>query len=105
MQRHNYRRAPVALIKALALGSLLASTVLLAGEPAEQLVVRIEAVDVPAKEIRANGTDYSLSGRATVTWPQGTGLALGELKPGMRVRIGLANPGESVVDSVVLLPD
>ncbi len=87
------------------LGSLLAATALFAGEPAEQLVTRIEAVDVPAQEIRADGVDYSLSGRATVTWPQGTQLALGELKPGMRVRIGLAKPGDSVVDSVVLLPD
>ncbi|MCP5139351.1 MAG: hypothetical protein H6979_05810 [Chromatiales bacterium] len=104
MQRNDHR-VPVALIKALAFCSLLASTVLFAGEPAEQLVIRIEAVDVPAREIRANGTDYSLSGRATVTWPQGTRLELGELKPGMRVRIGLAKPGESVVDSVVLLPD
>lgn len=98
-------RGPVALLKGLMLSQLLAATALFAGEPAELLVVRIEAVDVPAQEIRANGIDYSLSGRASVTWPQGTQLALGDLKPGMRVRIGLARPGESVVDSVVLLPD
>ena len=64
-----------------------------------------EAVDVPAQEIRADGVDYSLSGRATVTLEQGERLSLGDLQPGMHVKLGLAKVDGSVVDSVVLLPD
>jgi hypothetical protein len=36
---------------------------------------------------------------------QGKRLSLGDLKPGMRVELGLATVGATVVNSVVLLPD
>ncbi|MCL4790487.1 MAG: hypothetical protein KJ040_00365 [Gammaproteobacteria bacterium] len=89
----------------LMLMPLTVSTALFAAEPVEPLVVRIEAIDVPAQEIRADGVDYSLSGRATVTVAPDTRLSLRDLKPGMRVALGLAVPGGSAVNSVVLLPD
>lgn len=101
----NKRKGAGALLKGLTLTMLLASMALFAAEPVEPLVVRIEAVDVPAQEIRADGVDYSLSGRATVTMPEGTRLTLRDLQPGMRVQILPAKDGGSVVDSVVLLPD
>lgn len=104
MQRQKHKK-PAVLLKGLALGPLLVATVLFAADPVEPLVVRIEAVDVPAQEIRAGGIDYSLSGRATVNMPQGERLRLDDLQPGMQVRLELAKPGGSVVNSVVVLPD
>ena len=83
---------------------LLFPTIILAADPVEPMVVRIESIDVPAQEIRADGVDYSLSGRATVML-SGKRLSLGDLKPGMRVELGLTTAGATVVNSVVLLPD
>ena len=108
MQRQKHKTPAVLLrnlVKGLAPGLLLASAALFAAEPVEPLVVRIESIDLPAQEIRADGVDYSLSGRATVAMPQGTRLGLRDLKPGMRVELGLAATGGSVVNSVVVLPD
>jgi len=104
MQDDKRRRVGV-LWTWLMLMPLTVSTALLAGDPVEPLVVRIEAIDVPAQEIRADGVDYSLSGRATVTVAPDKRLSLRDLKPGMHVELGLAVPGGSVVNSVVLLPD
>ena len=84
---------------------LLFPTFIFAADPVEPTVVRIESIDVPAQEIRADGVDYSLSGRATVVLSQGKRLSLGDLKPGMRVELGLATTSGTVVNSVVLLPD
>jgi hypothetical protein len=103
MQRQKYK-TPAVLRRTLALAPLLASAALLASEPVEPMVVRIESIDVPAQEIRADGVDYSLSGRATVML-SGKRLSLGDLKPGMRVELGLTTAGATVVNSVVLLPD
>ena len=83
---------------------LLFPTIILAADPVEPMTVRIESIDVPAQEIRADGVDYSLSGRATVML-SGKRLSLGDLKPGMRVELGLTTAGATVVNSVVLLPD
>jgi hypothetical protein len=91
--------------KGLLLMPLLFPITVLAADPVEPMVVRIESIDVPAQEIRADGVDYSLSGRATVMLSQGKRLSLGDLKPGMRVELGLATVGATVVNSVVLLPD
>lgn len=93
------------LVKGLMLTALVAPATLFAAEPVEPLIVRIESVDVPAQEIRADGVDYSLSGRATVMLSQDKRLSLGDLKPGMQVELGLARVGETVVNSVVVLPD
>jgi hypothetical protein len=90
--------------KGLLLMPLLFPITVLAADPVEPMVVRIESIDVPAQEIRADGVDYSLSGRATVML-SGKRLSLGDLKPGMRVELGLATAGAIVVNSVVLLPD
>ena len=84
---------------------LLFPTFIFAADPVEPMVVRIESIDVPAQEIRADGVDYSLSGRATVVLSQGKRLSLGDLKPGMRVELGLATTSGTVVNSVVWLPD
>lgn len=92
-------------LKGLLLMPLLFPTTILAADPVEPMVVRIESIDVPAQEIRADGVDYSLSGRATVMLAQGKRLSLGDLKPGMQVELGLATVGATVVNSVVLLPD
>lgn len=102
MQGYKRKRT---LLKGLMLTMLLAPAALLAAEPVEPLVVRIEAVDVPAQTIRADGVDYSLMGRATVTLREGTRLSLRDLQPGMQVKLGLATAGGSAVESVVLLPD
>ena len=90
--------------KGLLLMPLLFPITVLAADAVEPLVVRIESIDVPAQEIRADGVDYSLSGRATVML-SGKRLSLGDLKPGMRVELGLTTAGATVVNSVVLLPD
>jgi hypothetical protein len=90
--------------KGLLLMPLLFPITVLAADPVEPMVVRIESIDVPAQEIRADGVDYSLSGRATVML-SGKRLSLGDLKPGMRVELGLTTAGATVVNSVVLLPD
>jgi hypothetical protein len=101
----NKRKGAAAFLQGLMLVPLLLSTALFAAEPAEPLTVRIESVDVPAQEIRADGVDYSLSGRATVTLQHGGRLSLRDLQPGMNVRLGLAKVEGSLLDSVVVLPD
>lgn len=101
----NKRKGAVAFLKGLMLAPLLVSTALLAAEPVEPLTVRIESVDVPAQGIHADGVDYSLSGRATVTLQRGGPLSLRDLHPGMNVKLGLTKVGGSIVDSVVVLPD
>ncbi len=101
----NNRKRVGAFVKGLMLVPLVSTAAVLAAEPVESLVVRIESVNVPAKEIRADGVDYSLSGRATVTLQQGERLALGDLQPGMRIEILPAKTGGSVLDSVVLQRD
>ena len=68
--KDNRCKGAAALLKGLMLAPLMASVVAFAGDPVEPLVARIEAIDVPAQEIRADGVDYSLSGRATVTMPR-----------------------------------
>jgi hypothetical protein len=98
------RRRAGGFLKGLLL-PLLFPTIILAADPVEPMTVRIESIDVPAQEIRADGVDYSLSGRATVMLSQGKRLSLGDLKPGMRVELGLATAGATVVNSIVLLPD
>lgn len=104
MQRQKHKTVNI-LLGGLASGLLLASAALFAAEPVELLVVRIESIDLPAQEIRADGVDYSLSARATVAMSQVKHLGLRDLKPGMRVELGLAATGGSVVNSVVVLPD
>ena len=103
---HGFRhKAAVALGKGLMLASLVVPATAPAAEPVESLIVRIESVDVPAKVIRADGVDYSLSGRATLSLPPSKQLNLRDLKPGMRVELTPASAGATVVNRVVLLPD
>lgn len=103
---HGFRhKAAVALAKGLMLASLVVPAAVPAAEDVEPVIVRIESIDVPAQEIRADGVDYSLSGRATVELSPGQRLSLADLKPGMQVKLGLATAGATVVNSVVLLPD
>jgi hypothetical protein len=99
------RKSINGFLKRLLLMPLLFPTTMLAADPVEPMVVRIESVDVPAQEVRADGVDYSLSGRATVMLSQGKRLSLGDLKPGMRVELMTVTAGATVVNSVVLLPD
>ncbi|MCL4779887.1 MAG: hypothetical protein KJ049_06830 [Gammaproteobacteria bacterium] len=98
-------KAAIALAKGLMLASLAVPATVPAAEDVEPLIVRIESIDVPAQEIHADGVDYSLSGRATVTLSQGPRLTLRDLQPGMQVKLGLAKAGSTVVNSVVVLPD
>lgn len=103
---HGFRhKAAVALAQGLMLAMLVVPATVPAADPVESLIVRIESVDVPAKVIRADGVDYSLSGRATLMLPPRTRLNLRDLKPGMRVELTPASAGATVVNRVVLLPD
>ena len=103
---HGFRhKAAVALGKGLMLASLVVPATAPAAEPVESLIIRIESIDVPARAIRADGIDYSLSGRASLMLPPRTRLNLRDLKPGMRVELTPASAGATVVNRVVLLPD
>jgi hypothetical protein len=103
MQRLMRKKAGV-ILKGLMLIPFLTPVALSAADAVEPMIVTIESIDVPAQEIRADGVDYSLSGRATVML-SGKRLSLRDLKPGMRVELGLATVGATVVNNVVLLPD
>ncbi|MBM4220360.1 MAG: hypothetical protein FJ170_00255 [Gammaproteobacteria bacterium] len=95
----------MALLKGLVLAAPVVPATAPAADAVEPVIARIESVDVPARTIRADGVDYSLSGRAVLTLPPKKRLGLSDLKPGMRVELMPAKAGATVVNRVVLLPD
>lgn len=91
---------------------LIWALVLLAGTaqaapPVEPVVTRLEGVDVASRQVIADGITWALSSTAAVSVPGQARASLGELRPGMNVRLVLASTtGEvPVVSSITVLPD
>ena len=78
-----------------------------AAPPPEPLDARLEAVDRAGREIVAYGVTMALSSTVTIQVPGRPRATLGDIAPGMNVRLELA-AGDSevlVVRSITVLPD
>ncbi|MCL4720905.1 MAG: hypothetical protein KJ041_02915 [Gammaproteobacteria bacterium] len=83
------------------------ATVLGADAP-EPFPGTIEAVNVAARQVQADGQLYALSSTVSITL-HGSGASLGlqNLRPGMQALILLGSPGEAlpVIRSLSVIPD
>ncbi|MBL8201313.1 MAG: hypothetical protein JNK40_10110 [Chromatiales bacterium] len=78
-----------------------------AAPPLEPVTTRIEAVNVAGREFVADGITWALSSTVVITVPGKARGSLGDVKPGMNVRVELAddNPDRPVVRSITVVPD
>jgi hypothetical protein len=94
--------------KATALwAALLLASGLQAAPPPEVIQVKLDGVDAASRELLADGTTWAMSSTVAIKVPGLKRASLGDLKPGMNVRLVLVSTdGEvSVVSGVTVLPD
>lgn len=91
----------------LMLALLFAAGSLQAAPPPETVVTRLQGIDTASRQIVADGLTWALSSTVALRVPGEKRASLGQLRPGMSVRLVLV-PGDSevpVVSSITVLPD
>ena len=75
--------------------------------PKEPVEVRVDEVDVAGREIVASGVTWALESTAAIHVPGDVTAALGDVNPGMHVRLEFVpnDDPEPAVRTITVLPD
>lgn len=92
---------------ALLWGLLVIAGGLQAAPPVAPVMIRLQGVDVAAREVRADDMVWALSSTATIRAPGVKRGSLKDLQPGMHVRVTLVpTEGEvPIISSITVVPD